>query len=77
MVGGSNYHGGSNAVDGGSLYIDGGHVTLIGGNKIVGSYGHVFKGKALIVTDGTLTCGVGYLDNILKGIEPTIEAKIN
>ena len=47
MVGGSNYHGGSNAVDGGSLYIDGGHVTLIGGNKIVGSYGHVFKGKAL------------------------------
>lgn len=76
MVGGSNYHGGSNAVDGGSLYIDGGHVTLIGGNKIVGSYGHVFKGKALIVTDGALTCGVGYLDNILKGIEPTIEAKI-
>lgn len=76
MVGGSNYHGGSNAVDGGSLYIDGGHVTLIGGNKIQGSYGHVFRGKALIVTDGTLTCGVGYLNDILEGIEPTIDAKI-
>ena len=76
MVGGSNYHGGSNAVDGGSLYIDGGHVTLIGGNKIVGSYGHVFSGKALIVTDGTLKCGVGYWGDILEGVEPTIDAKI-
>lgn len=75
LVGGSNYHGGSHAVEGGSLYIEGGEVTLIGGRKIVNSFGHAFKGKSLIVTGGTMRCGVGYL-NDSNYAEPTVSAQI-
>lgn len=75
LVGGSNYHGGSHAVTGGYLYVDDGDVTLIGGRKIVNSFGHAFQGEALIVTGGTLRCGVGYL-NDSNYAEPTVSAPI-
>ncbi len=75
LVGGSNYWGGSDAVSGGSLYINGGEATLIGGNKILNSYGHAFRGNALIITGGILHCGVGYL-NDSNYASPTIFAPV-
>ena len=65
--GGSNYWGGSPAIQGGNLYIEGGNITLVGGNKIVNSYGKSFELESLVVTGGSLNCYQGIINSTSMG----------
>ena len=67
LHGGSNYHGGSDAVKGGNLYIEGGTVTMIGGNKIKNDYGASYNVKSITITGGTVNCYQGTIDSTIPG----------
>ncbi len=60
--GGSNYHGGSSAVQGGNLSIESGTLNLIGGNKVTNNYGRSFDGISIEVLGGNLNCYQGTID---------------